>query len=271
MNPAREILQYGKQYSATYSSQPFGYTRPRCAVQFIREQANASFYDLVTACQTKLNLPTEYFSAIQKQIISTQRAWDAITAEKERYDTVGWQMGTAEFTRALHTCLYMIPERTDIGLLGHFHGIQALGPCSETGLADLSSTKSNPVTNDNAHDLPDYEESVSPDAFVTAPGSVQEGALRWNEGEDWEGQSEEDSEEDDTNQKGGRERFVYPLDSKGPEESAWEELPVVDPWRAFLGEREQVQESPGVLPKRKFSENEGDETGEGSKRRRMML
>ncbi|KAK3377443.1 hypothetical protein B0H63DRAFT_451329 [Podospora didyma] len=152
MNPAQEILEYSKHYSNVYSNELPSRTGLLSAEEkeFMEKQANSSISDMVAACQAKLNLGLEYFYAVQQQLMSTQQAWAAIIAEKERYNTVGWQAGTADFTRALHTCLYMVPKRSNMGLLGPFHrgGLDALssvdgddqrdGDCEEDEQNDAS-------------------------------------------------------------------------------------------------------------------------------------
>ena len=91
MNSPREILQHSKCYSAVYLAQLFSCKRSLCAGEFIRDQAHASFSDLVVARQTKFNLGTEYFYKLQLQIMSiTQRAWKSAQTASLRSDSSLW-------------------------------------------------------------------------------------------------------------------------------------------------------------------------------------
>lgn len=90
MNSPCEILQHSKCYSAVYLAQLFSCKRRLCAGEFIRDQAHASFSDLVVARQTKLNLGTEYFYKLQPQIMSTQRAWKSAQTASLRSDSSLW-------------------------------------------------------------------------------------------------------------------------------------------------------------------------------------
>jgi hypothetical protein len=273
MNPAQNILDYGKHYSNVYSNEPPSRTRPLFVeeMEFIGKQANSSISDIAAACQAKLNLELEYFYTVQRQLIATQQAWAAIIAEKERYDTVGWQAGTADFTRALHTCLYMIPKGSNMGPLGPFHGVKRIKACAEDGPADFSShSRSIPVAYDNGNDLPDYEDSLcesaefedwgGPDLLSSVEGSDQRDGY-CEEGEQNEAIRDEEEEE----------QPIY--ESRGTPQNL-EESQVFDPWNAFRSEQEPFPSSTAVPPKRPIIEgHKGPEsdvaTGGGSKRRRM--
>jgi hypothetical protein len=239
-------------------------------MEFTRKQANRSLSDIAAACQAKLSLELEYFYAVQQQLIATQQAWAAIIVEKERYDTVGWQAGPSDFTRALHTCLYLIPERSNIGPLGPFHGVNGIRTCAEGGLAGCSlHSGSIPGAYDNCSDLPDYEDSLCESAESKDWGGLD--ALSTVEGSDQrDGDYEEDEQNEETRDEKEEVQPIYELRGTPPN---LEGSQVFDPWNAFLSEQESFHSSTAVSLKRPIIEDqEGPEsdvaTGGESKRRR---
>ncbi|KAK3391200.1 hypothetical protein B0H63DRAFT_520396 [Podospora didyma] len=257
MNPAKEILEYSKHYSNVYSNELPGRTGLLSAeeMEFMEKQANSSISDMVAACQAKLNLGLEYFYAVQQQLMSTQQAWAAIIAEKERYDTVGWQAGTADFTRALHTCLYMIPKRSNMGLLGPFHGVKGIGACAD-GVADFSSNSGSiPVAYDNGSGLPDYEDSLCESAEFENWGGLD--ALSSVEGDDQRDGDCEEDEQNDASRDEEEEQSIY--EPRGTQNL--EDFQVFDPWNAFLSDQEPFLGSTVTPAKRPIIEGyEGPES-----------
>lgn len=231
MNTVQKILRYSKHYSTVYSKEPPSSTRRLSMeeIEFIEKQANSNILDIAAACQAKLNLGLEYFYAVQQQLTSTQQAWAAIIAEKERYDTVGWQAGTADFTRALHTCLYTIPKRSNMGPLGPFHGVRGIGAYAEDGLADFSHSGSMPVAEGNGNDLPGYEEFLCESAEfedwggLDASSSVERGDQR-------DGYRQENEQNEAIRDEEEEEQPIY--ESRDTDQNL--EVQVFDPWNAFL-------------------------------------
>ena len=274
MNPALEILEYSRHYSGIYSNGSPSRTGLLSTeeMELMEKQAHSSISDMVADCQTKLNLGLEYFYAVQQQLISTQQAWTAIIAEKERYDAVGWQAGTADFTRALHTCLHVIPKRSNMGLLGPFHGVQGINACIEDGLADISSNSGSiPVAYDNRNDLPHYEDSLCENAEFEDLVGLD--TLSSVEGDDRRGGECEEDEQNNANED--EEEVAQPIhDLGGTQKSFLEDFSVSDPWNALLSGQEPFPGSKAIPPKRAISEGrKGSESGAeidgGRKRRRM--
>jgi hypothetical protein len=275
MNPVQEILEYSKHYSIVHSNEPLSRTGLLSGeeMEFMEKQANSSILDMAAGCQVKLNLGLEYFYAVRQQLMSTQQAWTAIIAEKERYDTVGWQVGTPDFMRALHTCLYMIPKRSNMGLLGPFYGVQGIGTPAEGGLADFSSNSGSiPVAYDNGNDLPDYEDSLCESTEFEDWGGLD--ALGSVEGGDQRDRECEEDEQRGANIDGEEEEQPIYESSGTPQKRFLEDFPVFDPWNAFLSEQECFPDSTATSLKRPIIEGYeapkiSVETGWESKRRRI--
>jgi len=242
MHPINNILNCGKQYSNIPPS--FLSTEE---VEFMQKQATSDTLEVSAACCAKLNLGAEYFYAVQHQLVSTQQAWAAIIAEKERYDMVGWQNGNAEFIRALHTCLFMIPRRLNMGYLGA--ASQGLPQTEHPGdnLADLSShSGSIPVIYDNGDNLPDYEDSLRESSDfedwngldALSPGATHNQASK----------EFGDTEEDGARRDEGVQQEVYEST-----QAPLEDLQVFDPWDTFLVD--ELFPNSTTIPRKRLAED----------------
>ena len=90
-------------------------------------------------------------------LMSTQQAQAAVITKKERFNAVGQQARSTDFSRALHTCLFVIAKRSNIGLLGPFHGVNGIYAGIEGDVFPSSGIIT--IEHDNGNDLPDYEDS----------------------------------------------------------------------------------------------------------------
>ncbi len=155
-NPAADIIRFNSYYQNLIDQGDRfkeGLSLKETAV--LDEQARYNDSELAASCCRKLDLGMAYYSAIGHQIDSVQAAWAAVVREQIRYKTVGWQGGSRKFIKALHTCLYMIPIRMQIGILGPYPNTEEfLSGCDAGELSSKSG--SIPIGLD---DLPDFEDS----------------------------------------------------------------------------------------------------------------
>ncbi|TPX07311.1 uncharacterized protein E0L32_010808 [Thyridium curvatum] len=224
MNPVRDILDYS-------SSQPNHKNKNSLSAEelkFMKMQAVHSPSEIMAACQAKLDLGLEYFYAIQQQLLSAQRAWSAVITEKKRYDAIGWQTGSVDFARALHTCLYTIPDTARCGELGVEPAVK--------GQADLSSDSGSiPVVYDAVNDLPDYEHSIY--ESIEFEDWVDLANLDPAEESEQNGLGNHQGEEITEKQNENVEEQTYELANRD-QYQAWNEVPLFDPWTPFLNNQQ---------------------------------
>ncbi|KAK0702695.1 hypothetical protein B0H67DRAFT_675856 [Lasiosphaeris hirsuta] len=288
MNPAQEILDYNENCANAYSSEPAGPRRHLLfeeEIEFMEKQSNSNVSTIITACQAQLSLGLDYFYTVQQQLMSTQQAWAAVIAEKERFNAFGWQARPTDFTRALHTCLFVIAKRSNMGLLGPFQGVNRIQACIE-GQVDL------PLNNgiitvgyDNGNDLPDYEDSpiqctefeqwadLETVSYVEDDEgyceSVEDDEGDYESVEDDEGDCEsEEYEQNDGSQDAEEEESIYEPTSPTLNLDSQE---VFNPWAALLHENGHTISA----PKRPVSDDHEDPQGEmegrgEAKKRRIM-
>ncbi|KAI0191364.1 hypothetical protein F4808DRAFT_465413 [Astrocystis sublimbata] len=92
------ILKFGDYYRRRY----FLETNPRRSTPF----------------RDHLNLDLGFYHGVRDQIASVSRVWDAVLAEKVRYDTEGWPSMDRQFMESFLLCLQILPGQIKIGYLG---------------------------------------------------------------------------------------------------------------------------------------------------------
>ncbi|KAK4243574.1 hypothetical protein C7999DRAFT_36100 [Corynascus novoguineensis] len=171
-NYARDIVIFGNHYRDLYSAEERpgqsegGWLLNPSERSFLREQATYDGSYIETECQKRLDLGIQYYYGIRNQITSILHTWDAVIAEKNRSDEAGWQAPSREFLHAFHTCLYLIPQRVRVGLLGPFEGVEGVNASYKYNIHSANDTEKLSSNSGNTsiacdevnHDLPDYED-----------------------------------------------------------------------------------------------------------------
>ena len=207
---------------------------------FSKRDSNRGFVNthalIAEVCKAKFKLHAESFYAIQRQLSATQRAWNAIIAEKERYDIVGWQAGSAEFTRALHACLITIPRAVNMDLPAASHDVQDLVLHEEPGMGGFSSNSGSiPLAYDdgNDSDLPDYESSLGESEDLEAEFDDLQFASGGDQGDEHRQTGERDGSPHDDRMVRLDDPFMGDIGSRRAQEQADD----FDPWKMFLDEQ----------------------------------
>jgi len=282
MDPAQEILNYNNNCANAYSSNgPRRYLLFEEEVTFMERQSNDSASTIVADCQAQLSHGLDYFYAVQQQLMSTQQAWAAVITEKERFNAVGWQARPSDFSRALHTCLSVIPKRSNMGLLGPFQGVNGIQACIERQVVVPLNSGITTVGYDNGNDLPDYEDSpiqsvefeqwadletvryVEDDEGDCEPGD-DEGDCE--SGEDEGGCESEEDEQSDGSQDAEEEESIYEPSSPTPNLDSQQ---VFDPWSVYLREHAHSSSAPkrSILDDHEVPQDKNEDRREMKKRR----
>jgi hypothetical protein len=263
-NYARDIVIFGTHYRNLHSAEErYGQSEDGCFLNpsetsFIREQATYDGSHIVAECQKRLDLGIQYYYGIRHQITSILQAWDAVIAEKNRSDEVGWQAPSREYLDALHTCLYLIPQRVRVGLLGPFEGAEGVN-ASDNSIHSARNTQkpssnieNTPITRDDVIDgLPDYEDSAEssqrtqarceedPEVLALTLSDVE--CTQWDcistSSDDSDKLSLNEDKDDDDNELPPREEGTSEPIRGG----------VFRSWHRFLRENEPVKLGPGQL------------------------
>ncbi|KAK4139109.1 uncharacterized protein C8A04DRAFT_33429 [Dichotomopilus funicola] len=189
-NYARDIVIFGNHYRDLYSAEERhgqsegGWLLNPSERSFIRQQATGDGSHIVTECQKRLDLGIQYYYGIRNQITSILHTWDAVIAEKNRSDEAGWQAPSREFLHAFHICLYLIPQRVRVGLLGPFESVEGVNAsynydihsASDTEKRSSNSGNTTTACNDVNDDLPDYEDFAE-SSQRTQAGDVEDSEI----------------------------------------------------------------------------------------------
>jgi hypothetical protein len=261
-NYARDIVIFGNHYRDLYSAEERhgqsegGWLLNSSERSFIREQATYDGSHIVTECQKRLDLGIQYYYGIRNQITSILHAWDAVIAEKNRSDEAGWQAPSREFLHAFHTCLYLIPQRVRIGLLGPFEGVEGVNASYNYNIHSASDTEKRSSNSGNTtiacsdvdDDLPDYEDLADssqpaqvgdiedPEILALTPSDVctQWDCTQW----DCISISSGDSDDLSLNEDKGDDGDELPPREEGTSEPSRGRF--ARPWQRFLRESEPV-------------------------------
>ncbi|KAK5656495.1 hypothetical protein OQA88_4472 [Cercophora sp. LCS_1] len=170
----------------------------------------------------------------------------------------------ADFSRALHTCLFMIPKRSNMGLSGPFEGNMIRASIEDqTDVAPHSGAMT--AGCDSGNDLPDYEYFPLPTQFEqwAGPGNVTylEDEEEYEPEEDGQSDgSQEDEEESICDPEGDEQSEGSDAEEEG---STYQPMSPtlsldrrheVNPWKNFL--RENAMSI--LAPKRPFQDDHAD-------------
>ncbi|KAJ3552713.1 hypothetical protein NPX13_g11048 [Xylaria arbuscula] len=170
------ILRFGDYYRRRYLLE----TNPRRSACETLSAQDIAYYerivhcsDLPTAFEDHLNLDLGFYHGVRDQIASISRVWDAVLAEKVRYDAEGWPSMNRQFMESFLLCLQILPGQIKTGYLGpsllrsasntpaNLDGLPII--LEETAKND-SQTSSRPVSAFSLGDFPEFE-SQAEDLF----------------------------------------------------------------------------------------------------------
>lgn len=261
-NYARDIVIFGNHYRNLYSAEERhgqsegGWLLNPSERSFICEQATYDGSHIVTECQKRLDLGIQFYYGIRNQITSILHTWDAVIAEKNRSDEAGWQAPSREFLHAFHTCLYLIPQRVKVGLLGPFEGVEGVNTSYKYNIHSACDTEKLSPNNGNTptgcdnvnYDLPDYEDLAEsnqraqagdvedPEILALTPSDVE--CTQWDCTQwDCTSTSSDDNDKLSLNEKDNDDDELPPRKEGTSEPSRGG---FVQSWQRFLREKEPV-------------------------------
>ncbi|KAI0798400.1 hypothetical protein GGR55DRAFT_672299 [Xylaria sp. FL0064] len=171
-NVYNTILRFGDYYRRRYllETNP---RRPTCETLSAQDIAS---YEQIVHCRDlpkvfehHLDLDLGFYHGVRDQIASISSLWDAVLAEKVRYDAEGWPSMNRQFMESFLLCLQILPAQIKTGYLGpsllrsasNTPGIPDGLPIilQEPGKTD-SQTSSGPVSAFSFGDFPGLESQV---------------------------------------------------------------------------------------------------------------